>query len=97
MDTQYKSRIYNIEKQFCKQVDCIITTSDYLNSKKEEVKPTSYVVKKIVDFKLFAPHSKKLFQSPDTIKKGRIHRTLDFRFDIDSMEYAIKELPHVLF
>jgi hypothetical protein len=49
---------------------------------KEEVKPTSYVVKNGVDFKLFAPHSKKkLFLSPDTIKKkGRIHWDLRFSF-----------------
>lgn len=98
MDTQrHKSRIYNIEKQFCKQVDCIITTSDYLNSEKKKLNPRSYVVKNGVDFKLFAPHSKKAVSSPDTIKKVGYIGTLDFRFDIDSMEYAIKELPHVFF
>lgn len=98
MDTQrHNSRIYNIEKQFCQQVDCIITTSDYLNSEKKKLNPNSYVVKNGVDFKLFAPHSKKAVSSYDTIKKVGYIGTLDFRFDIDSMEYAIKELPYVLF
>jgi hypothetical protein len=36
MDTQrHKSRIYNIENNFVKKVDTIITTSDYLNAEKK--------------------------------------------------------------
>lgn len=98
MDTQrHNSRIYNIEKQFCKQVDCIITTSDYLNSEKKKLNPHSFVVKNGVDIKLFAPHAKNTISSIDAIKKVGYIGTLDFRFDIESMEYAIKQLPHVLF
>lgn len=98
MDTQrHKSRIYNIEKQFCKKVDSIITTSDYLNAEKKKLNPRSYVVKNGVDFKLFAPHSKKSISSTETVKRVGYIGTLDFRFDIDTMEYAIKELPEVLF
>ncbi|RYJ53313.1 glycosyltransferase [Flavobacterium petrolei] len=98
MDTQrHNSRIYNIEKQFCKEVDCIITTSDYLNSEKKKLNPNSFVVKNGVDFKLFAPHSKNAVSSIATVKKVGYIGTLDFRFDIAIMEYAIKELPHVLF
>lgn len=98
MDTQrHNSRIYNIEKQFCKEVDCIITTSDYLNSEKKKLNPNSFVVKNGVDFKLFAPHSKNTVSSIETVKKVGYIGTLDFRFDIDIMEYAIKELPHILF
>lgn len=98
MDTQrHKSRIYNIEQQFCKEVDGIITTSDYLNSEKKKLNPQSYVVKNGVDFKLFVPHAKKTVSSKSSIKKVGYIGTLDFRFDIDIMEYAIKELPQVLF
>jgi teichuronic acid biosynthesis glycosyltransferase TuaH len=98
MDTQrHNTRIYNIEKQFCKEVDCIITTSDYLNFEKKKLNPHSYVVKNGVDFKLFAPHVKKAVSSTETVKKVGYIGTLDFRFDIDSMEYTIKELTHVLF
>lgn len=98
MDTQrHKSRIYTIEQQFCKEVDGIITTSDYLNSEKKKLNTQSNVVKNGVDFKLFVPHAKKTVSSSSSIKKVGYIGTLDFRFDIDIMEYAIKELPQVLF
>lgn len=98
MDTQrHKSRIYNIEQQFCRQVDGIITTSDYLNSEKQNLNAQSYVVKNGVDFKLFEPHTKKSVSTPSAEKKVGYIGTLDFRFDIDIMEYAIQELPQVLF
>ncbi|MDP5157659.1 MAG: glycosyltransferase [Flaviramulus sp.] len=98
MDTQrHKSRIYDIEKEFCKQVDGIITTSDYLNSEKKLLNSESYVVKNGVDFKLFVPHAKSSVSNLSTQKKVGYIGTLDFRFDIDIMEHAIKELPDVLF
>jgi len=98
MDTQrHKSRIYTIEQKFCKQVDGIITTSDYLNAEKKQLNPQSYVVKNGVDFKLFVPHAKKTVSSNSSLKKVGYIGTLDFRFDIDIMEYAVKELPNVIF
>lgn len=98
MDTQrHKSRIYDIEKEFCKQVDGIITTSDYLNSEKKLLNSESYVVKNGVDYKLFVPHAKSSVSNLSTQKKVGYIGTLDFRFDIDIMEHAIKELPDVLF
>lgn len=98
MDTQrHKSRIYNIEQQFCKKVDGIITTSDYLNGEKKQLNPQSAVVKNGVDFKLFVPHAKKAVSSQDSVKKVGYIGTLDFRFDIDIMENAIQQLPKVLF
>lgn len=98
MDTQrHKSRIYNIEQQFCKKVDGIVTTSDYLNGEKKLLNPQSAVVKNGVDFKLFVPHAKKAVSSQDSVKKVGYIGTLDFRFDIDIMEYAIQQLPKVLF
>lgn len=97
MDTQrHKSRIFDIEKQFCEKVDGIITTSDYLNSEKKKLNKQSYVVKNGVDFELFIAHAKKRV-STNSVKKVGYIGTLDFRFDIDIMEYTIKELPHVLF
>jgi hypothetical protein len=67
-----------------------------LNAEKKKLNPRSYVVKNGVDFKLFAPHSKKInFKYRNSKRVGYIG-TLDFRFDI-TMEYAIKELPEVLF
>lgn len=98
MDTQrHQSRIYDIEQQFCKQVDGIITTSDYLKAEKQQLNSQCYVVKNGVDFKLFEPHAKKSVSSQSSIKKVGYIGTLDFRFDIDSMEFAIQELPEVHF
>ena len=98
MDTQrHKSRIFNIEKQFCEKVDGIITTSDYLNTEKKKLNKQSYVVKNGVDFNLFVPHAKTKNSSDTSQKKVGYIGTLDFRFDIDIMEYAVKELPHVIF
>lgn len=98
MDTQrHKSRIYDIEQQFCKQVDGIITTSDYLKSEKQKLNSQCVVVKNGVDFKLFEPHAKKSVSSQSSLKKVGYIGTLDFRFDIDCMEFAIQELPQVQF
>ena len=98
MDTRrHRSRIFKIEENFAKKVDGIITTSDYLNSEKKKLNSNSYVVKNGVDFDLFKPFAKKDI-SPLTSKKivGYIG-TLDQRFDIDIVEYAVKELPDIQF
>jgi len=98
MDTQrHKSRIYDIETEFCKKVDGIITTSDYLNSEKLKLNKESFVVKNGVDFNLFVPHAKKSVSENTLEKKVGYIGTLDFRFDIDIMEFAIKNLPQVTF
>jgi len=98
MDTKrHHSRIYDIEQEFCKKVDGIITTSDYLNAEKKQLNTQSYVVKNGVDFKLFVPHAKKLISSNTAIKKVGYIGSLDFRFDIDIVEFSIKEMPDVLF
>lgn len=98
MDTQrHKSRIYNIEQQFCKKVDGIITTSDYLNGEKKQLNLQSAVVKNGVDFKLFVLHAKRAVSNHASLKKVGYIGTLDFRFDIDIMENAIQQLPKVLF
>jgi predicted GTPase len=57
-----------LKNNFVKKVDLIITTSDYLNAEKKKLNPRSYVVKNGVDFKLFAPHSKKSISSNETVK-----------------------------
>lgn len=98
IDTQrHQSRIFDIEKKFCEQVDGIITTSDYLNSQKKQLNKKSYVVKNGVDISLFKPFAKTLVSAKESQKKVGYIGTLDFRFDIDIMEYAIKELPEVIF
>lgn len=98
MDTQrHRSRIYDIENEFCKKVDGIITTSDYLNSEKLKLNNECFIVKNGVDFNLFVPHAKKSVSENTLEKKVGYIGTLDFRFDIDIMEYAIRNLPKIKF
>ena len=84
------------EKEFCKLVDGIITTSDYLNEQKKRYNRKSYVVKNGVDFDLFRPYSKKTIGTKAQKKVGYTG-SLDYRFDIDLVEYAVNELPDVVF
>ena len=97
MDTRrHKARIYEIEEKFSKKVDGIITTSDYLNNEKKKFNSNSYVVKNGVDFNLFKPFAKKDVTPINSTKKVGYIGTLDQRFEIDIVEYAVKELPEVL-
>ncbi|MBI9039861.1 glycosyltransferase [Lutibacter sp.] len=98
MDTRrHKSRIFDIEKEFCSKVDGIITTSDFLNSEKKKFNKNSFVVKNGVDFNLFVPFAKKTVSKNTSTKKIGYIGTLDQRFDIDMVEHSVKELPEVLF
>lgn len=98
MDTRrHKARIYKIEEEFSKKVDGIITTSDYLNNEKKKFNSNSYVVKNGVDFNLFKPFAKKDVTPINSTKKVGYIGTLDQRFEIDIVEYAVKELPEVQF
>ncbi|MFD1613463.1 glycosyltransferase [Gelatiniphilus marinus] len=98
MDTRrHKSRIFNIEKEFCTKVDGIITTSDFLNSEKKIFNKNSFVVKNGVDYDLFAPFAKTTVSKHTNTKKIGYIGTLDQRFDIDMVEHAVKELPNVTF
>ncbi|WP_372746189.1 glycosyltransferase [Lutibacter sp.] len=98
MDTRrHRTRIFEIEENFAKKVDGIITTSDYLNSEKKKFNSNSYVVKNGVDFNLFKPFAKKDISPTAATKKVGYIGTLDQRFEIDFVEYAVKELPEIQF
>lgn len=88
----FGNRIFDFEKNFSKQADAIITTSDFLNNEKLKYNPNSFVVKNGVDFPVFAKFAKR--KAYDRIRKrvGFIG-SLDPRFDIDTVEFAVKELP----
>jgi glycosyltransferase involved in cell wall biosynthesis len=86
----------NREKEFCKLVDGIITTSDYLNDEKKQLNSKSYVVKNGVDYELFKPFSRTTVNQ-NKVKKVGYTGSLDYRFDIELVEYAVQELPDVIF
>lgn len=94
---RHGNRIFKIDEDFSKAVDGIITTSDFLHQGKEKMNKNSYVVKNGVDFELFNVHAKKEINKNRERKRIGYIGSLDHRFDIDTMEYCIKNSPNIDF
>jgi glycosyltransferase involved in cell wall biosynthesis len=88
----FGKRIFAIENKFSELVKAIITTSDYLNAEKLKLNPKSFVVKNGVDFPVFKIFSKSEVYKRERKRVGFIG-SLDPRFDIDTVEYAVSKLP----
>ncbi|MDD3320611.1 MAG: glycosyltransferase [Paludibacter sp.] len=87
----FGKRIFDYEDNFSKKVKTIITTSDFLNKQKLSINVNSHVVKNGVDFPVFEKFSKKEVFKRDRKKVGFIG-SLDPRFDIETVETAVKAL-----
>ena len=93
---RYGERIIDVDEKFSGSVDAVITTSDYLKQDKLKVTKHSFVVKNGVDYDIFktkvksAPHERKN-------KIAGYIGSLDHRFDIDIIEYAVKNLSNFEF
>lgn len=92
----FGDRIFKIEQSFMQKVDGIITTSDYLKAEKSLYNSQCQVVKNGVDFPIFKKFAKQNVQRATTKKVGFIG-SLDPRFDIETVEFAINQLPNVRF
>lgn len=92
----FGKRIFGIEKQFMQKVDGIITTSDFLRAEKQQYNDNCFVVKNGVDFPVFQKYAKQNITNNVHKKVGFIG-SLDPRFDIETVEYAVKLLPDYLF
>lgn len=90
------AKTIELEKEFCEKVDAVITTSDYLNDEKKQFNSNSVVVKNGVDYDMFVPFAKAKVNT-ESKKKVGYTGSLDYRFDIDLVEYAVQELPDVVF
>ncbi len=88
----FGKRIFNFEKKFSEKAKAIITTSDYLNSEKLTLNKNSFVVKNGVDFPVFSKQAKQYVYIHKRKKVGFIG-SLDPRFDIETVEYAVKTMP----
>ncbi len=88
---RHGKRIYKIDAMYSKQTDAVITSSDFLRDQKVKYNPKSFVVKNGVDFQLFAKSAKKALTNNPRKIIGYIG-SLDGRFDIDTVEYAVQEL-----
>ena len=89
----FGKRIYDFEDKFSKKATAIITTSDYLNNEKLKLNPNSFVVKNGVDFPVFSKFSKTEVIERDR-KKVVFIGSLDPRFDIETVEYGVKNMSH---
>ena len=89
----FGKRIFDFEDKFSKNVKAIITTSDYLNAEKIKLNANSFVVKNGVDFPVFSKFAKTYVLNHDRKKVGFIG-SLDPRFDIETVEYAVKNMSH---
>lgn len=87
----FGKRIFEIENRFSELVKAIITTSDYLKAEKVKLNPNSFVVKNGVDFPVFKVFSKTEVYGRERKRVGFIG-SLDPRFDIDTVEYAVSKL-----
>jgi teichuronic acid biosynthesis glycosyltransferase TuaH len=94
---RHGKRIFKIDKDFSKAVDGIITTSDYLNIDKAKMNPKSFVVKNGVDYEMFIKEAKTDVYKERKRKKIGYIGSLDHRFDIDIVEYAINQMNDVDF
>ena len=84
------------EKNYSQKVDAVITSSDFLKEEKLKINKQCYAVKNGVDFQMFEPYHK---ANPSKLPKKKIGYVgcLDYRFDIDLMEYVIKLMPENTF
>ncbi len=90
---RYGQRATVADQGFAAQVDGVIVTSDFLASSLREFNTEMYVVKNGVDFKIFNQHAKTELNSAGKRKKVGYIGSLDQRFDIDTIEYCVQQLP----
>lgn len=88
----YGQRIFRYEEEFSRQADAVICSSDFLREGKRALNANTYVVKNGVNFPLFNRYAKTKLHRRERKKVGFIG-SLDPRFDIDTVEYAVQQLP----
>jgi teichuronic acid biosynthesis glycosyltransferase TuaH len=87
----YKATI--ADQSFAKQVDGVIVTSEFLANSMKEFNPEMHVVKNGVDFQIFNHYAKTGLNNSGKRKKVGYIGSLDQRFDIDTIEYSVQQLP----
>jgi len=85
------------EKKYSKKVDAVIASSDYLKEEKQKVNKHCFAVKNGVNFEMFENHSKVKPNNNNDSKKIGYVGCLDYRFDIELMDYVIQSMPDVKF
>lgn len=90
---RHGQRIYARDRRFSKAVDAVITSSDFIRQEKLSRNAATYTVKNGVDYELFQPHAKTGIRDYGDRPKVGYLGSMDHRFDIGTVEHAIKALP----
>jgi teichuronic acid biosynthesis glycosyltransferase TuaH len=90
---RYGKRADVADESFSRKVDGVIVTSDFLAKPKYALNKEVSVVKNGVDFKTFHLSAKTAPIHQDTRKKVGYIGSLDHRFDLETVEYAVQQLP----
>jgi len=93
---RHGKRVLSVDAKYSGAADAVITTSDFLAVDKKKYNPKCFVVKNGVDFDAFSKHSNIDDFSKKEVKIGYIG-SMDFRFDIDMVEAAVKAIPEYSF
>jgi glycosyltransferase involved in cell wall biosynthesis len=91
-DIWYKNHGPRVEEEYMRKADLVITTSEALHKSKCGVNPNCFVVKNGVDFDLFNNASS--YKKPANERKVVGYTgSIDERFDIGVMQFAIEQMP----
>ena len=93
---RHGKRVLKIDAGYSIVADAVITTSDFLALDKKKYNARCFVVKNGVDFESFRKHSNSEDFSKEKIIIGYIG-SMDFRFDIEMVEDAVKAIPEYTF
>lgn len=89
---RYGQRAVVADRRLAQKADGLIVTSEFLAESMKSLNSNTEVVKNGVDFNLFNANAKKVTNQNKIHKVGYIG-SLDHRFDLETVEYAIKNLP----
>ena len=90
---RYGQRAVIADQGFAKQADGVIVTSEFLANTLKEFNPEMHIVKNGVDFRVFNQAAKTGLNNAERRKKVGYIGSLDQRFDIDTVEYSVQQLP----
>lgn len=93
---RYGQRAVSADRGLAQKTDGLIVTSEFLAESMKGLNPNIEVVKNGVDFNLFNTNAKTETNQNKTHKVGYIG-SLDHRFDLETVEFAIKNLPEYEF
>ncbi|HPS63127.1 MAG TPA: hypothetical protein PLK82_08695, partial [Bacteroidales bacterium] len=85
-------RAWEADRRFAAKAGGVIVTSDFLKREKEAFTPNVIAVKNGVDYDLFSKHTRKEVAKDGRPKIGYIG-SIDQRFDLATVEFAVRTLP----